>query len=236
MPGEIPIILTATVIPNGVAAAVSDPEKRLREYIAALEFYLQFAPVFFLENSGYSLETHPEFRQTERLQVRQFRPSAKPERGKGYQEFEMLDAWMSSEAQPPERWLKISGRYQILNISSVLAGCLPAANVPLIIDQARHSRMARTYFFCASTHFYQSEMKDLYRQCDDRTGEWIERVLFRKLNSARNVRYFITQPRISATAGGSGASFPTGRGQWFCKQVLRRLNQIVDRRYLWYSK
>jgi hypothetical protein len=236
MPGEIPIVLTATVIPNGVTAAASDPEKRLREYMAAVAFYLDFASVFFLENSAYPLEKHPEFRQTERLQVRRFKPSASPERGKGYQEFEMLDDWMSSEAQLPERWLKISGRYQILNVSSVLAECRQAAGVPLIIDQARRPSMARTYFFCARTEFYQNQMKGLYRQCDDRTGEWIERVLFRQLKAARDVRIFLTQPRVSAMAGGSGASFPTGRGQWICKQVLRRLNQIVDRRYLWYSK
>lgn len=233
---EIPIVLTATVIPNGVTAAASDPENRLREYMAALAFYLDFAPVFFLENSAFPLEKYPEFRETERLRVRRFQPSANPEMGKGYQEFEMLDAWMSSETHPPEQWLKISGRYQILNVSAILEACRRAADVPLIIDQVRRSAMARTYFFCARTEFYRSEIKGLYRQCDDRTGEWIERVLYRKLKSVNNVRTFLTQPRISATAGGTGASFPTGRGQWICKQVLRRLNQLVDRRYLWYSK
>ena len=232
----VPIVLTATIIPNGVTAAASDPEKRLREYAAALKYYLSFAPVFFLENSSYPLAQHPEFQRTERLQVRRFQPSANPERGKGYQEFEMLDAWMSSETQPPAQWLKISGRYQILNISTILGECERATGIPLIIDQARRSGMARTYFFCARTDYYRAEIKGLYQQCDDRTGEWIERVLFRKLKPARDVRSFLTQPRIHATAGGSGAAFPTGRGQWFCKQILRRVNQIVDTRYLWYSK
>lgn len=236
MPGEIPIVLTATVIPNGVTAAISDPEKRLREYSAALAFYLDFAPVFLLENSAYPLEKHPEFHQTEGLQVRRFQPSANPERGKGYQEFEMLDAWISSEAQPPEQWLKISGRYQFLNVPDILAECRRRAGVPLIIDQARRSSMARTYYFCARTEYYLREMKDLYRQCDDRTGEWIERVLFRKLQMARDVRHFVTQPRIQAVAGGSGGSFPTGGGQWLFKQVLRYLNQLVDKRYLWHAK
>jgi hypothetical protein len=236
MSGQIPIVLTATVIPNGITAAINDPESRLREYLAALAFYREFAPVFFLENSAYPLEKHPEFRQTERFQVRRFQPSANPERGKGYQEFEMLDAWMSSEAQPPERWLKISGRYQILNISNILAECRRAAGVPLIVDQARRSSMARTYYFCAGTEYYRNEMKGLYRQCDDRTGEWIERILFRKLKTARDVRYFVTQPRIQATAGGSGGSFPTGKGQWLFKQILRHLNRLVDNRYLWHAK
>jgi hypothetical protein len=234
----VPIVLTATIIPNGVTAAASDPEKRLKEYAAALKYYLRFAPVIFLENSGYPLAQHPEFQQTERLQVRRFQPSANPERGKGYQEFEMLDAWMSSktQTQPPAQWLKISGRYQILNIATVLGECERAADVPLVIDQVRRSAMARTYFFCARADFYRAEMRGLYQQCDDRTGDWIERILFRKLKSAKDVRSFLTQPRIQATAGGSGAAFPTGRGQWICKQILRRVNRIVDKRYLWYSK
>jgi hypothetical protein len=236
MPGEIPIVLTATVIPNGVTAAISDPESRLQEYMAAVAFYREFAPVFFLENSAYPLEKHPEFRQTERLQVRRFQPSANPEHGKGYQEFEMLDAWMSSEARPPGQWLKISGRYQFLNISNILAECRSEAGVPLIIDQARRSSMARTYYFCATTEFYRNEMKGLYRQCDDRTGEWIERILFRKLKRAGDVRYFVTQPRIRAIAGGTGGSFPTGKGQWLFKQILRHLNRLADKRYLWHAK
>lgn len=237
-PGEIPIVLTATVMPIGVGAAASDPEKRLREYIAALEFYTSFAPVIFLENSAYPLERHPEFRQTERLQVRRFQPSASPERGKGYQEFEMLDSWVSSETQPPERWLKISGRYQILNISSILAECRRNENTSLLIDQLTRSSFARTFYFMVETDFYRRNGLGLYRQCDDRNGEWIERVLFRKLRGlpAAEVRFFGTQPRIRAVAGSTGTPFPSGRGQWICKQVLRRLNQLIDRQYLWYVK
>ncbi|HXC35698.1 MAG TPA: hypothetical protein VNV43_07465 [Candidatus Acidoferrales bacterium] len=238
LPGEIPIVLTATIIPNSVTATASDPERRLQEYMAALDFYLSFAPVFFLENSAYPLERHPEFRETGRLHVRRFQPSARPERGKGYQEFELLDSWISTEPQPPSHWLKITGRYQILNISSLLAECRRNANAGLLIEQLARSGFARTYYFMARTDFYRRQVMGLYQQCDDRNGNWIERVLFRKLKGLppAETRFFGTQPRIRAVAGTSGASFPTGRGQWMCKQVLRRLNQLIDRRYLWYSK
>jgi hypothetical protein len=57
---EIPIVLTATIIPNQVTAAgTSNPEIRLAEYLNTLQFYLRFAPVIFLENSGYPLDRHP---------------------------------------------------------------------------------------------------------------------------------------------------------------------------------
>jgi hypothetical protein len=235
---EIPIVLTATVIPNGIASASTNPEARLREYIAALEFYLPAAPVIFLENSRYPLEQHPEFRETSRLRVRRFQPSANPERGKGYQEFEMIDAWLASEPQPPERWLKITGRYQIQNLHALLNECRQDADSGLIIDQVPRAGMARTYFFCANTGFYRERLAGLYRRCDDRTGAWIERVLFGELKDcpAKEVHFFVTQPRIKARAGSSGAAFPTGRFQWRVKQILRRLNRFVDRRYLWHPK
>lgn len=232
---EIPIVLTGTIIPNQIVGVASDPEMRAAEYLAALAFYQQFAPVIFLENSGYALERHAGFRETARLQVRRFAPSTHPERGKGYQEFEMLDAWLAAEPQPPARWLKITGRYRILNIRAILAECAAEQRDGLVIDQVVRSQMARTYLFCTTPAFYGREMAGLYRECDDRTGAWIERRLFAKLKG-RETRFFKTQPRIQARAGTDGSAFPTGRGQWLFKQGLRRLNRSVDRQYLWYSR
>jgi hypothetical protein len=235
-PAELPIVLTATIIPN-VAGAAANPETRLAEYRQVLQFCLQLAPVIFLENSGYPLERHPEFAESPRLRVRQFAPSKNPERGKGYQEFEMLDAWLAAEPSPPARWLKITGRYQVLNLAAILAECRAQKN-PLIIDQVARSRLARTYLFCADTEFYQRQMRGKFQQCDDRTGEFIEKVLFREFQKAPppEICSFKTQPRISAVAGTSGANFPTGIFQWRVKQSLRWLNRLADKRRLWYSR
>jgi hypothetical protein len=236
--GELSIVLTATVVPQVTAAALIDPETRLAEYAKAVQFYIRHAPVIFLENSTYSLEGHPAFREAARFQVKRFPPSASPERGKGFQEFEMLDNWLAAEARPPGRWLKITGRYQILNIQSLLHECKQDLNSGLIIDQVPRSGMARTYVFCASTEFYWARLCGLYRRCDDRSGAWIERVLFRQLRGRpeAEVHSFKTQPRMDALAGSSGMAFPNGRAQWWCKQKLRRLNRLIDRQYLWYPR
>jgi len=235
---EVPIVLTATVIPQTTGTALMEPETRLAEYAKAVQFYVRQAPVIFLENSSYSLEGHAAFREAARLQVKRFPPSASPERGKGYQEFEMLDNWLAAEARPPVRWLKITGRYQILNIQSLLHECRQDLNSGLIVDRMPRAGMARTYVFCTSTEFYRTRLRGLYRQCDDRCGAWIERMLFRQLQGrpAAEVHLFKTQPRIHALAGTSGAAFPVGRCQWWCKQNLRRLNRLVDRQYLWYAR
>jgi hypothetical protein len=54
--------------------------------------------------------------------------------------------------------------------------------------------------------------------------------------SAKEVCLFKTQPRITAIAGSSGKVFPVDRSQWIGKQILRRLNRLVDHQYLWYPK
>jgi len=236
--GELPIVLTATIIPNIAGTVSVNPETRLAEYIEALKFYLQYAPVIFLENSGYPLEQHAEFRETPRLCVRKFPPSQNPERGKGYQEFEMLDAWLDAEPKPPPRWLKISGRYQLQNILNILDECRRDPQRALIIDQTVRAHMARTYCFCVRSDFYRKWLRGLYRRCNDQTEDWIERMLFRELKSVSTdeVRFFSTQPRLAAVAGSSGRVFPIGRSQWLVKQILRRLNRLIDGKYLWYSR
>ncbi len=235
---DIPIVLTATVVPNGVVAASNNPEIRLAEYIAAVRFYLPFAPVIFLENSQYPLEQHPEFRETARLRVRRFPPSANPERGKGYQEFEMLDAWLAEEPQPPARWLKITGRYQVRNIGAFLRECGRECRDGMLIDQVLRAGMARTYLFGATTSFYRERLAGIYRECDDRSGAWIERILFEKLREMRpaKVRSFKTQPRLIAVPGNARLPFPRGWAQWRCKQALRSINRLFDQQHLWYSK
>jgi hypothetical protein len=237
-PDELPIVLTATVIPNVTGAAAADPQTRLSEYLRVAQFCQQFAPVFFLENSSYPLERHPEFAGSPRLRVRRFAPSASPERGKGFQEFEMLDAWLASEPQPPARWLKLTGRYHLLNLAAVLAECRREKKSSLLIDQLGRRRLARTSLFCISTEFYLARIRNLYRQCDDRTGDYIENVLFRELQKppVRQVRMFKTQPHFRAQAGSTGLAYPSGHLQWFIKQCLRRINRLVDERRLHYSR
>jgi len=237
---DIPVVLTATVTPNVTGAAASDPGTRLAEYRRVVEYCQQFAPVFFLENSSYPLERHPEFAASPRLRIRRFAPSKSPERGKGFQEFEMLDAWLASEPEPPARWLKITGRYQLLNLATLLADCRQDPDRPLLMDQLYWQHWARTYVFCARSTFYQAQLRGQYRECDDRQGgnRYIERVLFRHLapRPAADVQLFKTQPRLQAVAGTDGATYPTGQLQWTVKQCLRRLNRLVNRRYLLYSK
>ncbi|MCY7369077.1 MAG: hypothetical protein LH474_13100, partial [Chamaesiphon sp.] len=57
MSTEIPIILTGTIIPNtNVRLQHINPEQRRKEYLDCINYYRNFAPVYFLENSSYPVE------------------------------------------------------------------------------------------------------------------------------------------------------------------------------------
>jgi hypothetical protein len=150
----------------------------------------------------------------------------------------MLDAWLAAEPHPPARWLKISGRYQICNIVRILNECQVEPRSALVIDQLKHRVYARTYLFCVDTDFYRQWLRGLYLKCDDDKGNWIERMLFLEMKDIPppTIRLFRTQPLLTATDGSSGTAFPSGRGQWLCKQIFRSLNRLLDRKYLRYQK
>jgi hypothetical protein len=232
------IVLTGTIIPHGIETPGADPSVRRAEYLRSIQYYRQFAPVFFLENSTYLLADDPEFNEAADLHIRKFPLSTQPERGKGYQEFEMLDAWLAQEAAPPTRWLKITGRYLVRNIAAILQECSQAPEARLVIDQLARSRIARTYLFATDTSFYRQYMRSLYGQCDDRSGRTIEHVLGEALRADPEApaTLFATEPDISALAGSSGANLETTRFRYRTKQTLRTLNRLFDPRRMWYVR
>lgn len=235
----IPIVLTATVTPNAVTGFATDPDLRKAEYLRALQFYSRFSDkIFFLENSRYPLHVENGFQKNENVELRELPPSTDPERGKGFQEFEMLDAWLTTTTLLPERWLKISGRYLIRNIAEVLEECRREKRASLIIDQSARSRLARTQAFYVTTEAYRNFIQGAYRDCDDRTGDWIERVLFQILKKAPdlNVRFFKHRPKIEGREGTMGKAYPSGILGAAFKQILRSGNRVFDERYLWFAR
>jgi hypothetical protein len=55
LPILIAIVLTAAIIVSTGAGAVEEAAVRRQQNLTALRFYAGFAPVYFLENSGYEL-------------------------------------------------------------------------------------------------------------------------------------------------------------------------------------
>jgi hypothetical protein len=235
---DLAIVLTGTIVPNAPFTAHNDPQARRQEYLSALRFYSQFAPVYFLENSIYPLSDDAEFHQLANVMIRQLPPSKSPERGKGYQEFEMIDGWLLSESQPPPRWIKITGRYFYRNFAELLADCRPQHKAEMIIDRCARFQSARTCLFYVVTDFYLQHIAGVFHRCDDERGDWIEHVVYRQLASlpSSNTRVFFVEPHLTAISGSTGSYMQSKPIQYFLKQTLRRLNCRLDQRRLWYAR
>jgi hypothetical protein len=211
---SIPIVLTGTITPRAIHTAHADPAQRRREYRDAIVHYARFAPVHFLENSGYRFATDPEFSGIADVTYFEHPPSGQFDKGKGFQEFEMLDAWVAAATPLPARFLKITGRYIVTNIDAVLADCALATGADALLERKlwpAHS--ARTDVACFDAGFYKSHIAGAYLQCDDSAGMYIENVLRRQLDGVPRIQVFRHFPVKTGMNGSKGIPLPSGVGE-----------------------
>ena len=211
---SIPIVLTGTITPRAIYTVHADPQQRRREYRDAIAWYAQFAPVHFLENSGFRFASDPEFSGIADVTYFEHPPSGQFDKGKGFQEFEMLDAWVAAAAPLPARFLKITGRYIVTNIGAVLADCAADAAADALLERKlwpAHS--ARTDVACFDSAFYKAHIAGAYLRCDDSAGMYIENVLRRQLDDEPRIRVFRHFPVKTGTNGSKGIPLPSGIGE-----------------------
>ena len=206
------VIVTGTIVPNivlhgheDVDIAVQgmelvDPLARRSRYLETLSLYASIMKdeIYFLENSSYDFSKDTEFRELFRktgITLVKFPRSKFVERGKGFQEFEMLDEFVRSVSGQYRHFVKLSGRYQYRNISSLIDAHFEGA----LIDMNRSRRVAITSIFCATFDFYKKHLLGLYLLADDRQGAWIERRLYERLRDRsfrQSVHLFPTEPDL----------------------------------------
>jgi hypothetical protein len=234
---SVAIVLTGTIVPNTTAQLQHrDPIQRKQEYLTAINFYNKFAPVYFLENSAYPLLDDEDFQDLPNTLIRKFPISNFPEKGRGFQEFEMLDAWVAHEKNAPAKWLKITGRYIYNNIQDILRECNSNLQADLMINQYKFSDFADPAIFCIASAYYQSQILGLYRECDDATGWYIEKALYKKLRpiDVNICQRFKTSLVCSGLAGVSGQKI---QSDWRnnINQIILPANYLLDRKYIWLS-
>jgi hypothetical protein len=232
------IVLTGTITPNSIMTTHSDTMVRRQEYLNAVKFYTKFAPVFFLENSCYSLDKDKEFSEIQNLYIRKTPVSTFPEKGKGYQEFEMIDIWLCTEKYLPEKWIKVSGRYIYQNFEAILHECLSDIHHQLIIDQLYNQRISYTVLFFITTSYYNKYIKGLYHMCDDKSDIYIEKVLFQALEKYDDdlVRIFREQPSVEVVSGSNGIKMNDTKGTliYFLRNQLRNISTKSNKKYIVY--
>lgn len=131
---KLAIILTGTVAPS-VKGACFTSKERFDMYSSTLDFYAHTIgknyPIFFFENSNADLSVwEGKYKDTLDLTVMQFRPGTDEyitfdnSKGKGYNEYLMIKKGLLKMAntlhQQVTHFLKITGRYPMLNINRIL--------------------------------------------------------------------------------------------------------------------
>ena len=205
MDNDIAIVLTATIIPNSILTEHSDFILRRAEYLKAIDYYKKYANVFFLENSSYDLLSDKEFFKYENVFIRKFPPSSYPVKGKGYQEFEMLDNWLNTEVPAPSRWIKITGRYFVNDFDKIFSECINESHCSLVIEQKLPpSPVARTDIFYVTSAFYRHRFLGVYKYSDDAVNIYIEHVIRERLLQSDDFRLFRELPLITGISGSTG--------------------------------
>jgi hypothetical protein len=225
---EIVICLTGTIVPNTTHVVRNDVLQRVEDYVRAIDFYLSNTDqqIIFAENSDYDLnsdERFQKFMQMPRFRVMRFTAHPDSSKGKGFQEFNMLDQLVAS--LPPNALLvKITGRYIVRNIK----GIIEKLSEGFTIDLHRKKKVAITGLFAVSTSIYREYITGIFAEADDANGRFIEHVLYDRIDGNDLISYCTLlpeNPRFEGISGSHGAALSRNK----YKMMVRRIERSLSR-------
>lgn len=234
---KLAIILTGTVEPAVKGGAFASSE-RFEMYTSTLDFYAQKIgkkyPIVFLENSNADLTLWNErFKDVLDLTIMQFRPDSRDSygfdnsKGKGYNEYLMVKKGLERIAgTTPLSYayiLKITGRYPMLNVCTILneIECTLAKSEIVFMGDIKDtcvykfigrdtlsSHWGDSRFFMAKIDYYSKYMINCYAEMNDYEPEsWAEHYFLRLSRKFRHDPRFRFRYRTQVRFGGvSGAS------------------------------
>lgn len=235
---KLGIILTATVKPNVKGGNFSEVE-RLEMYASTLRYYSHEIekkyPVILVENSNADISAlQREFNDSLDLTIFQFRPDNSvnyegfdSSKGKGYNEYLMIkkgiEQWNTNRSSDISHFLKITGRYPMLNIRSIIkeiqrrADDKPIVFMGDIKDTCVYKFIGRdtlsshwgdSRFFMADIEFYRENLVDCYKEMNDyQTGKWAEDYFLNLSRKYRHDSRFIFRYRTQVRFGGVSGTF-----------------------------
>lgn len=194
----IPIVLTATVVPNIEKARGPDWKVRRNQYLEAIAFYKEFSKVYFIENSCYDLASDPAFTSDAKCSILKFPVSESPERGKGYQEFEMLDRFVRDRLTEG-CFVKVTGRHIYANFAQLFSFLqADGYKYDVVIDRLVRMRIALTGLFCVDKQVYLRQFQNSYLEMHDQGNVWAEHVIYALLKRHKGVAFFPTTPLLQS--------------------------------------
>lgn len=220
------LCMTATICPNVPMVSREEPADRLADYKKSIRFYLDQTelPIVFLENSNYNLYDDADFKAFEatgRFRLLRFQSHPDTRKGKGFQEFFMLDKFVREKLNN-ETIIKVSGRYIVKNISQLI----PHLDAPLNIDLHRKMRVALTGFFSVQKSIYLEHFCGKYFYADDPKGHYIEHTLYDEILYSRlksKSRLLPQNPQFEGISGSYGGSLSRNKYKMIARGMERKL-------------
>jgi hypothetical protein len=222
------LLITGTIVPNSNFVAYTNVEDRRKEYYNSLLLYsnnFRDDDLYFLENSLYDFEKDVEFQKLlldRKITLLKFPVSDKFNQGKGYQEFEMLDKAIEKLYAEYNSFIKITGRYKVLNLKQLTDFNCQG----LIADFHKKTKVTQTNVFYVSGSFYNSYLKGLYLQVDDSKGVYIEKIVYNKIETEKlekKVKLFSLNPIIVGISGSYGGTLNRNKIKMKIRNVERKL-------------
>ena len=203
------LIITATIQPNSIMVTQNDVEVRKKEYLDTLKFYLKQSqlPIYFFENSDYDIKNDEDFQtilNQERVSLYRYPKSGEFAKGKGYQEFEVLDQTIPKLIDEYDEFIKVSGRYKVINFKELVA----QKNNGILIDRHQKRGVAITSFFRCKMEEYMQFIKGSYQEANDQKGIFIEHIIYQRLKiiPKDNIDLFIKNPFYEGVSGSYGGN------------------------------
>lgn len=193
---NIPVLLTATVNPQGMKGANFDVSERIEMYKDALRFYTEKGlEVVFAENSGFLLEIRNSRKERKETKFCEFLDLPNVElvdvsgseydqsRGKGYNETILLHKAVNASkfVQEAGCFFKITGRLKVLNIEKLLGEISKlslSSSLSFVADCKDHKvyewlhlpingHAGECRYWFASVEFFETMMWPRYNELND---------------------------------------------------------------------
>lgn len=229
------IVLTGTIKPNSNFVVIKDVTERRQQYLEALEYYRRFAPVWFVENSEYDLESDDDFSKMDNVTIVKCPVSREFSKGKGYQEFEMLDKFFS-RTDIPNTIIKVTGRYIIEKFSSVIQDAMNMGDAKVLVNLHHRGKYADTYLLAFKRDYYRDRLMGLYQKANDAKGIYIEHVYYKYFTiNTQSCRLFKNEVDICAVSGSTGNAYiHSAKWKKVIKCLLRRSLVASNRKFLFW--
>lgn len=225
------ILLTGTIKVNTNFVKIVDWKIRRKEYLKAINYYTNFGTVVFLENSTYDVENDKEFKKIKNCYIYKTNPSKYFDKGKGYQEFEMIDTFIKDNKYDYNEFIKVTGRYIIKDFGKIIDEISKEKNIDMIIDISKRHKQARTYLFFVKKSFYENYLLNLYKNANDLKGKYIEHVIYDNIMENKDkykFRMFFNEYNINSKSASTGIFYKKQSNiKLFIKSCIRKLSYKI---------